>query len=390
MTCDFDRPIDRRNTNSLKYDCAAERGKPEGLLPLWVADMDFPAPDEVLEDLQKAVAHGIFGYTEARDAYYEAVIAWVRARYDLVVTKNEIVKTPGVVFALAQMVRAFTQPGDGVLIQTPVYYPFYHIVRGNGRKLVVNPLKYADGAYHMDFDDFEAKIKTEQVRLFLLCSPHNPVGRVWTRAELLRLDEICRAHKVLVVSDEIHADFVWQGHTHTCFATINEGAPLATAPSKTFNLAGLQVANVLVKDDDLRVSLKKEIDSSGYSQLGTMALIACQSAYQKGGPWLAELTAYLAKNIHFTREFLAMRLPKIKLVEPEGTYLLWLDFSACHLTQSALDERIVNGAGLWLDSGTLFGPEGEGFQRMNIACPRATLSEALERLVQEFNSEENT
>jgi len=249
---DFDTVISRKNTNSLKYDFARERGMPEGLLPLWVADMDFPAPPEVLADIQEAVAHGIFGYTEAKEDYYSAVAGWFSSRFGYTVTKKELVKTPGVVFALAQLVRAFTQPDDGVLIQTPVYYPFHRIILDNGRKLAVNPLRYEGGKYTINFEDFEQKIETENVKMFLFCSPHNPVGRVWTRTELEQLGEICRRRGVIIVSDEIHCDFVWPGHTHTCFGVINEDAIIATAPSKSFNLAGLQVSNIFIRNAEVK------------------------------------------------------------------------------------------------------------------------------------------
>jgi cystathionine beta-lyase len=380
MKYNFDIVIDRTNTNCIKYDFARERGMPEGLLPLWVADMDFSTPAEVVADIQKATVHGIFGYTEVKDDYYNAVANWFSSRFGYTVTRKDIVKTPGIVFAAAQAVRAFTRPGEGVIIQTPVYYPFYEIIRGNGRTLAVNPLKYEETQYTIDFEDFEQKIKMNNVKMFLLCSPHNPVGRVWTRPELEQLDAICRRHGVIVVSDEIHCDFVWEGHTHTCFGLINDDAVVATAPSKTFNLAGLQVSNIFIKNEGLRNKFRKEISSSGYSQLNTIGLAACQSAYTHGGDWLEQIKAYLAGNIQKTREFLAAQLPRIKLVEPEGTYLLWLDFTAYGLSQTELDKRIIQGAGLWLDSGTMFGAEGEGFQRINIACPRPLLDEALHKL----------
>ncbi|MEA5016600.1 MAG: MalY/PatB family protein [Candidatus Limiplasma sp.] len=384
MTYDFDAPVDRYGTNSLKYDFAEERGMPQGLLPLWVADMDFPAPPQVLADLQKAAAHGIFGYTAPKEPYYEALIGWFSSRYGLSFTRRDVVKTPGVVFALAQAVRAFTRPGDGVLIQPPVYYPFYQVIRDNGRRVVENPLAYRDQAYGLNLEDFERKVREQHVKLFLLCSPHNPVGRVWTRSELEAMNAICRRHGVDVLSDEIHCDFIYPGHVHTSFALVNENAVIATAPSKTFNLAGLQVANLIVKNAGLRRLLQEEIARSGYSQLNTLGLAACQSAYQKGGPWLEGLLAYLGENLRLIRSFLAEKLPKVRLVEPQGTYLLWLDFSAYGLPQEELDRRIVQGAGLWLDSGTMFGPQGEGFQRLNMACPKATLSTALGRLAEEF------
>ncbi|MCL2309901.1 MAG: pyridoxal phosphate-dependent aminotransferase [Proteobacteria bacterium] len=384
MKYDFDTVIDRRGTHSLKYDFARERGKPDGVLPLWIADMDFPAPPEVLADIQKSVAHGIFGYTEVKSDYYDTVIGWFNARFGYRVSANEIIKAPGVVFALAQAVRAYTQPGEAVMIQTPVYPPFYEVIRDNGRALVTNPLLYKDGKYLIDYEDFERKIVDHDVKLFILCSPHNPVGRVWTQSELEAMNEICERRGVIIVSDEIHCDFVWPGHTHTCFGLLNENAVIATAPSKTFNLAGLQASHLFVKNVGLRNKLRAEIGRSGYSQLNTLGLVACQSAYTHGAAWLEELNRYLVENIRFSREFLATRLPRIRLVEPEGTYLLWLDFSDYALTQKELDRRIAENAKLWLSSGTGFGQDGEGFQRINIACPRATLAEALSRLEKEF------
>jgi len=384
MTYNFDILTNRYGTNSIKYDFAAERKKPEGLLPMWVADMDFSAPPEVLEDIQKAVSHGIFGYTEPKEEYYNAVANWFGSRFGYSVTKREIIKAPGVVFALAQAVRAFTELGEAVMIQTPVYYPFFDVARNNGRTLVCNSLVYNDGRYAIDFDDFETRIAENNVKLFILCSPHNPVGRVWTRTELERMNEICVKHNVIIISDEIHCDFIWSEHPHTCFGLLNENAVIMTAPSKTFNLAGLQISNIFIKNTDLRRKLKAEIDRSGYSQLNTLGIVACQSAYTKGATWLKELNEYLMENIRVMGEFLAAKLPKIKLVEPESTYLVWLDFSEYGLSQEELDRRITEGARLWLSSGTIFGAEGKGFQRMNIACPRATLMDAMERLHKEF------
>ena len=384
MKPDFDTILNRRGTNSIKYDFAAERGMPGGVLPMWVADMDFPAPGEVLADMQKTVAHGIFGYSEPKEGYYHAVTEWFAARFGYTATPHEVVKSPGLVYGLAQAVRAFTAPGEAVLVQTPVYYPFYGVVRDNGRQVVENPLVYADGRYGIDFEDFERKIVARRVKLFLLCSPHNPVGRVWTRGELERMSDICQKHGVTVVSDEIHCDFVWSGHRHTCFGLIDERAVIATAPSKTFNLAGLQVSNIFVKNEELRTKLRAEIGRSGYSQLNTLGLVACRSAYTHGGPWLEALKDYLEENIRLVREFLAEKLPRVKLVAPQAMYLLWLDFSAYGLAQAELDRRMTRRAGLWLNSGTMFGPGGEGFQRINVACPRSTVAEALERLGKEF------
>jgi cystathionine beta-lyase len=381
---DFDKVVERKNTDSLKYDFAAEFGKPNDVLPLWVADMDFPAPTEVFARLEHISRHGIFGYSEPKGPYHDAVKHWFFSRFGFSFDKRDIVKTPGVVFALAMSVRAFTSLGDSVLIQTPVYYPFCDVISDNGRNIVKSPLVCQDGKYAINFADFEKKITDNNVKLFILCSPHNPVGRVWTREELTRIHAICSAHGVVVVADEIHCDFVYGQHKHTCYGTLDENAVIATSPSKTFNFAGLQIANIIVKDAHLRSKLKAEIRATGYSRLNTFGLAATESAYTYGGEWLEKLIEYLTGNINYLRRFLSENLPEIKLIEPEGTYLLWLDFSAYGLSQSELDHRVTDGAKLWLNGGEMFGKEGHGFQRINVACPRQTLEEALNRLQREF------
>jgi cystathionine beta-lyase len=384
MLYNFGTAVDRRGTNSLKYDFAKERGKPDGLLPMWVADMDFPAPPEVIEDLHKTVGHGIFGYTEVKQDYYDALIAWFSSHFGFTFHRRDVVKTPGVVFALALSVKAFTEPNDSILIQTPVYYPFYEVISSNERNIIENPLLNIDGKYEIDFDDFERKIKENAVKMFILCSPHNPVGRVWRVEELTRIRDICDKYGVLVISDEIHCDFVRGGFRHTCFGTLSENCIIATAPSKTFNLAGLQIANNIIKDAKLRQKFKTEIEKTGYSQLNTMGLAACQSAYTHGEKWLSELLKVLEENILTVDAFLKENIPKIKLTVPEGTYLLWLDFTAYGLSQETLERKIEDSAHLWLDSGTMFGEGGKGFFRMNIACPKVTLLEALKRLYDAF------
>jgi cystathionine beta-lyase len=384
MKYDFDTIHDRKNTGSIKYDFSRKRARSKELLPMWVADMDFQLPPEVLKDIHETVSHGIFGYTEPTGAYYDAVTGWFQDRFGYTAAREEIVPSPGVVFSLAQAIRAFTAEGESVIIQTPVYYPFFHVIRDNERKIAANPLVCDGGRYSMDFEGFERLAAQTETKLFILCSPHNPVGRVWTREELARICEICKRHGVLVVSDEIHCDFVWRGSEHTCYGLLDEDAVVCAAPSKTFNLAGLQVSNLFIKNARLRRGLKAEIGRTGYSQLNTAGLAACKSAYQNGGPWLTQLKEYLQENIAYTRNFLRERLPKIKLTEPEGTYLLWLDFSAYGLPQSELDRRVTEGAGLWLDGGTMFGAGGEGFQRINIACPRSILGQAMEQLENEF------
>ena len=380
----FDELVDRTNTNSLKYDFAVERGKPVDILPLWVADMDFKAPDAVLDVLTTASQHGIFGYSDTKEDYFNTLYHWFHTYFDWSIEKSWLVKTPGVVYAICTAIRGLTQKGDAVLIQQPVYYPFSEAITDNERLLVNNPLVYKDGKYSIDFEDFEAKIVEHKVKLFILCSPHNPVGRVWTKEELIQLGDICLKHGVLVVSDEIHADFIYDGYKHLIFANLKpeflDITITCTAPSKTFNLAGLQVSNIFIPNQQIRAAFKKEIRKTGYSQLNNMGLLACKAAYDHGREWLDDLKAYLAQNLEFVRTFLQEKLPQIKLVEPQGTYLIWLDCKALNLTDKELEDLIVHKAGLWLDSGSMFGSDGEGFQRINIACPRSILEKALTRL----------
>lgn len=380
----FDEIIERKNTNSLKFDCAALRGLPEDTLPLWVADMDFRAPDCVLDALRNCVDHGIFGYSEVGVSYAETVAAWFGERFGWKPETDWLVKTPGVVYALAMAVRALTAPGDAILIQPPVYYPFYSVVRENGRALVENELVYSDGRYSIDFEDFERKIAEKGVKMFILCSPHNPTGRVWTREELRELGRICEKHGVYVLSDEIHCDFAFPGHRHSVFAQavpeLAERCVIFTAPSKSFNIAGLQISNIWIPSAEIREKFRHEIDASGYSQLNTMGLAAARAAYENGGPWLEQCSAYMRANLDYLREFLRERLPEIRLVEPEGTYFAWLDCSGLGLTKEGLNELIISRAKLWLDAGHIFGERSAQFQRVVLACPRATLRQALEQL----------
>ena len=380
----FNIVVNRKNTNCLKYDFAVRRGRPENVLPLWVADMDFKVAPEITQEIEKRVAHGIFGYSEVKEEYFEAVSAWMEQKHGWHVKEDWLVKTPGVVFALAMAVQAFTEPGDAVIIQQPVYYPFSEVIADNGRRIVDNTLELKeDGKYHINFEDFEQKVKENHVKLFLLCSPHNPVGRVWTKEELKKIAAICRKYDVIVVSDEIHEDFVFNGK-HQVFADLSEDAEnrtiTCTAPSKTFNLAGLQVSNIWIANPKLREKFKKQIAAAGYSQLNTLGLTACEAAYRYGGEWHAELLGYLKSNLNFLREFLQTRLPEVKLIEPEGTYLVWLDFGSLGLTEEQREELLTKKAGIWLDSGAIFGAAGEGFERINIACPRSILKDALERI----------
>ena len=384
MKYDFNKIINRNNTKSLKYDFAKERNMPEDLLPLWVADMDFQTSPEIIEALNKAVSHGIYGYSEGKEEYFDAVYNWYNDNFNWQVKKEWLIKTPGVVFAIVLAINALTNEGDSVLIQNPVYYPFTEVIIDNNRKLVNNSLVRNGKKYEIDFEDFEKKIIENNVKLFILCSPHNPVGRVWKKWELEKIGDICLKHNVKIVSDEIHSDFVYPENKHIVFSSLDEKYQnitiTCTAPTKTFNLAGLQISNIFIPNLEIRKKVLKQLDRVGYSQVNLMGLVACEAAYKYGRQWLNELKEYLLDNLNFLRDYLETNIPRIKLIEPEGTYLIWLDCSALGFEDKELEKFIVEKAKLWLDSGYIFGKEGEGFQRINIACPRETLKKALEQL----------
>ena len=388
MPINFDEIIDRRNTSCLKYDFAAERGYPADILPFWVADMDFRTPTPVIDALNARAAHGIFGYTQVKDDYFSVLQNWFRTRHDWKVERSDLIITPGVVFAIANAIRAFTKKGESILIQQPVYYPFANMIHQNERVLVDSPLCLIEGHYEIDFEDFEQKVIEHSVKLFILCSPHNPVGRVWTRAELEQLAAICLRHNVIVIADEIHEEFVRPGFRHIPFASLSEEAAAitvtCTSPSKTFNLAGLQISNIFIRNAQLRRRFKEELSRTGYDEPNTLGLTGAKAAYEHGAEWLTQLLAYIEENYARTKSFLAAHLPKGKIIEPEGTYLLWLDFSAYGLTDEALNEKIIRDAHLWLDDGPIFGAGGSGFQRINIACPWATLETGLQNLAKAF------
>ncbi|MDR1070190.1 MAG: PatB family C-S lyase [Gracilibacteraceae bacterium] len=383
MTFDFDAVLDRRGSMSLKYDSAVKRGKPADILPLWVADMDFSTADCVKAALTRAVQFGALGYSEPDESFHAALRAWFARRHDYGVETEWLVQTPGVVSALYTAVKALTEPGDAVLIQSPVYYPFTAAILDTGRRPVTSELVLSEGYYQIDFDDLTAKIRREKVKLFILCSPHNPVGRVWRRAELERLAAICLRHGVVVVADEIHQDFILAERRHTMFAKLGRETEnitvTCTSPSKTFNLAGLQLSNVFIANKALRKAFRAEVTLGGYSQPSLPGLVACRAAYtEEGQAWLEALLAYLRGNMALIRDW-AAAWPEIRFIEPEGTYLAWFDCRGLGYTADALTETIERKAGLWLDDGRIFGPGGEGFQRLNTACPRSVLTEALER-----------
>jgi len=381
MKYDFDKVIDRSNSYSIKYE-PSWRGKPSDVLPLWVADMDFAAPPCVQEAIMRRAEHGIYGYSEPDAEYFDVLRKWFEERLDWNIERDRLVITPGVVNALYIAIRAFTKPGDGVVIQQPVYYPFESSIKKTGRQLLVNELVLSDGRYGIDFQDFEEKIK--QAKMFILCNPHNPVGRVWEREELIRMGEICLRHGVIVIADEIHEDFIFHGHKHLVFAALNKDFDnitiTCTSPSKTFNLAGLLHANNFISNKTLREKFKEEYAQIGIGQPGIMGIITCKAAYESGAEWLDELMEYLGQNMLLIKTYLSNHIPRIKLIEPEGTYLAWLDCRELGLSAKKLDEAVTHKGKLWLNAGYTFGKGGEGFERINAACPRSVLHKALERL----------
>jgi cystathionine beta-lyase len=383
VSYDFDSIIDRTSTHSLKWDTRRLPSDCKDALPLWVADMDFACPPEVVAAIQERAAHPIYGYTNRSHGYYQSFIAWMQRRNGWKLQKDWIVFSPGVVPALNLAVLAYTQPGDKIILQPPVYYPFVSAVLNNGRQLVENPLALDNGRYTMDFFDLENKIDS-RTKLLILCSPHNPVGRVWRKEELERLVDICAKHDIVIISDEIHSDIILGTEVHYCTAAISEKAAeitvTLTAPNKTFNLAGLQIANVIIPNKRLRDAFANQAENIGLGLSNIFGMVAQEAAYEKAEPWLEALLAYLKGNYEFLKNFLAEHIPAIKVLPLEGTYLPWLDCRAFGLGDTELHDFFLKKAKLWLDDGTMFGTGGSGFMRINIACPRAVLKQALKQL----------
>lgn len=388
MNYDFDTVTDRKNTNAIKYDLAKKRGKPEDAVSLWVADMDFPTAPCIQKAVAEKAAHGIWGYSRPDNRYYDALKKWYKERHNFEVQNEWVVNTPGVCFALATAVKAFTKEGESVLIQKPVYYPFFNIINSLQRKVVNSSLILKNNHYEIDFDDFERKIVQENVKMFILCSPHNPGGRVWTKQELQKISEICLAHNVLVVSDEIHSDITFGSNVHTVYGSLSEQALknsiICTAPSKSFNLAGLQFSNIFIADEKLRKAFSKELDKTGYDEPSVFGIVAATAAYSEGADWFDSVKSYIWENILFAKKYIEENASQIKVLVPEGTYLLWLDFSETGLSDSEINDRVLNKAKVWLDSGSMFGKEGEKFQRINCATPRIILEDALKRICSHF------
>ncbi|MDY5123001.1 MAG: MalY/PatB family protein [Treponema sp.] len=388
MKFDFDTVTDRKNTNAIKYDLAKKRGKPEDAVSLWIADMDFPTAPCIQKAVAEKAAHGIWGYSRPDNRYYDALKKWYKERHNFEVQNEWVVNTPGVCFALAVAIKAFTNEGESVLIQKPVYYPFFNIINSLQRKVVNSSLILKNNHYEIDFDDFERKIVQENVKMFILCSPHNPGGRVWTKQELQKISEICLAHNVLVVSDEIHSDITFGSNVHTVYGSLSEQALknsiICTAPSKSFNLAGLQFSNIFIADEKLRKAFSEELEKTGYDEPSVFGIVAATAAYSEGADWFDSVKSYIWENILFAKKYIEENAPQIKVLVPEGTYLLWLDFSNTGLSDSEINDRVLNKAKVWLDSGSMFGKEGEKFQRINCATPRIILEDALKRICSQF------
>lgn len=379
MKYNFDEIIPRRHTNSYKWDGATD----SDVLPLWVADMDFRTAPAITEALKQRVEHGIFGYTRVPDEYYEAVTAWFKRRHGWDIRREWMIYTSGVVPAISAIIKALTGPGDKVLVQTPVYNCFFSSIRNNGCEVASSPLVYEDRTYRMDLEDLERKASDEKTKVMLLCNPHNPAGRVWTREELTAVGEICIRHGVTVVSDEIHCELVYSGHRHIPFASISEDflrhSVTCVSPSKAFNIAGLQIANIIAPDETMRRRIDKAININEVCDVNPFGVIATMAAYNEGEEWLGQLLDYLWQNYLFLVEFCRTHLPDFPVARLEGTYLAWMDCRALGIGSEELEQLLVGEAKLWLNAGTMYGAEGEGFMRWNLACPRSVLEQALAR-----------
>lgn len=380
MKYDFDKTIDRRATNSYKWDSA-----PEGVLPMWVADMDFRTAPAIIDALQKRVAHGIFGYTRVPDAYYGAVTSWFSRRHGWDIDREWIIYTSGVVPAVSAVIKALTVPGDKVIVQTPVYNCFFSSIRNNGCEIVSNPLRRTADTYKMDFDALERCAADPRTKVMLLCNPHNPAGRVWTPDELTRLGNICLRNGVTVVADEIHCELVYQGFKYTPFASLSDAflhrSVTCVSPSKAFNIAGLQIANIVAFDNDLRSRIDKAININEVCDVNPFGVAATIAAYNEGEEWLNQLVGYLHGNYEAMAEFCRRELPEFPITRLEGTYLVWMDCSSLGMPSDALEHALLDDARLWLNAGTMYGAEGEGYMRWNIACPRSVMLDGLNRFL---------
>jgi len=381
----FDELINRSNTHSLKWDNLKENFGTDDVMPLWVADMDFRSPNKVMREIKKAASFGIYGYASSRsDGYYQSVINWVYRRHHWQIKKEWINHSPGIVPFLSIFIKAYTNPGDRIIIQSPVYYPFFEVIKENGCHLVNNQLIFRNGQYVIDFEGLKSKVQQKRVKLLILCSPHNPVGRVWSKEELKELGKICLENDILIISDEIHSDIILGDNKHTPFASISEdfanNSVTCISPSKTFNLAGLQTSIIIIPNKRISNIYDDYLNSLRLSRNNIFGLIATETAYRYGEEWLEQLIKYLNKNLEFLINYIKKKIKKVSIVKPEGTYLVWMDFNKLNLDYLELREFLIHKAKVALDDGYLFGPGGEGFERINIACSKFYLEKALKKI----------
>lgn len=390
MQYNFDQVVSRWDTHCVKWNFSKKQCGGEHIIPMSIADMDFETVPEVKKAIIQRANQGIYGYTKVNEGYYESIMNWMMKRHSWELKKDWIVVSSGVVPAINNIIKAFTHPGDKVVLQSPVYYPFYKAIVKNGCTIVDNPLKFVQGKYYMDFEDLEQKLKHPRVKLLILCSPHNPVGRVWTGEELRKLGEMCIKNNVLIVSDEIHSDLVYKNYKHIPLAEISndirENSIICTAPSKTFNLAGLQVSNIIIPKDKLRREYIIQLENAAALSINLFGMIACETAYKYGERWLDQLIDYLYENKEVVKKYIGERIPKLKIVKPEGTYLLWIDCRELGMNGIELKNFMLTRAKIQFNEGFTFGKGGEGFERMNIACPRDILREALGRIEEAVNN----
>lgn len=386
MKYNFDEIVNRRDTNSYKWDTSAD----DEVSPMWVADMDFRTAPAIVNALSKRISHGVFGYTKVPQAYFDAITRWFQRRHQFSIEKEWILFTTGVVPALSAVIKALTKPGDKVVVQTPVYNCFFSSIRNDGCKIIENDLIYRNNTYEINYDDLECKTSDPGVKVMLLCNPHNPVGRVWKREELERVGEICLRNNVIVVSDEIHCDLVYPGHQHIPFASVNDlflkNSVTCTAPSKTFNLAGIQVANIISADDDIRKKIDKALNVNEVCEINVFAIEALIAAYNDSEEWLDELKVYLYNNYLLLKDYFADYLPQLPVLPLEGTYLVWVNCKSLSLTSEEITGKLLSEEKIWLNEGTMYGPAGEHFIRVNIATQRERLVRGLKKIRNQFGS----
>ena len=385
----FDEVIERKGTNCIKYDALKERYGDDSLLPLWVADMDFKTPDFIINAIKKRCEHEVFGYTFGSDSYYESIINWVKYKHNWTIRREWISYIPGIVKGIAFVLQCFTKPGDKVIIQPPVYHPFRIVPESMGREVVNNPLKLTDGEYEMDFEQLES-VLDEKCKVLILCNPHNPAGIVWKKETLIKLAAICAKHNILVISDEIHAEMAYPQFIHHPFATVSEEAAHCSitfmAPSKTFNIAGIVTSYAIVPDDTLRKQFYGFLEAGEFNDGTIFAYTATEAAYTYGAEWLQQMRIYITENVRFVDEYLKTNIPEIRVYQPQASFLIWLDCKALQLTQEELIDLFQHKAGLLLNEGSMFGPGGEGYMRLNIGCSRSTIEKALNILKKAVDS----